>query len=73
MSASAISSAATLADRPQTAAATFCTAAPAYDVRYLGAPTFAIGAATACIRQVKRDALFQISAVGDTPQQLALK
>ena len=33
----------------------------------------AIGAATACIRQVKRDALFQISAVGDTPQQLALK
>ena len=47
MSASAISSAATLADRLQTAAATFCTAAPAYDVRYLGAPTFAIGAATA--------------------------
>jgi UrcA family protein len=64
---------AALADRLQTAATAFCSTAPAYDVRHLVAPAFASGAATACIRQVKRDALFQFSAVAVTPQQLALK
>jgi hypothetical protein len=64
------SGSAALTEWLQTAALAYYSApAPSYMV----APAFAPAAAAACIRQVKREALFQLTAVAVTLQQLALK
>ena len=61
---------AALTERLQTAALAYCSApAPSYMV----APAFAPAATAACIKQVKREALFQLTAAASAPQQLALK
>ena len=61
------SGSAALAARVQTAATAYCSApAPTYMV----APAFAAGATTACVKQMSRKALLELSSTA-TPQQFA--
>jgi UrcA family protein len=62
---------ATLASRIQTAATAYC-ATPTFQDRHVVAPAFAESFTKNCVKQVSRNALYEIRLVTGTPVLLAL-